>query len=863
MAAPRQFSLRLVLLLALVPLAWLVLDHFKVFGRFNNLAEERMYQFRGEIPATDNTKPGHPPLKIIYVDVDAPTVGLLGERPWSREYYALVINALFQYGGAKAVGLDFILSPTGVKAQMVDKDKAHKNDELMGQLMEKWPAAIISTVYSDIDQTEALSTAASANPDTTVAPADAKSTSDNSSPPADTSAATDKAPAAPKVRKIAHFPYIVDPETHVLTEHLDPTKNGYPESPTFPLINNERIQTGMLDVATRYNGDGVADAVPRWVPLFAETTGPEHTNNIVNGYLDFNGLPPDLRMDQGDTVMVLNPDGGLPFKLPKIQHLTFYNLSIKLALAYLGLDEKNVQRTKDDLQIVDNNGHALINIPLREQQLVEINWFSKWMNKEKPELNPHVSFRDVIASGAELETGPPEKQAQSRKFFEQFKDAIILIGPVDPILHDLAPTPFDDATVPLVGVYGNLLKTFFTGEYINRPPGWVSPLLQILLTVVVAGLAVYSGQHAGLAKAAAVIVLLAYILGVFEIFAHFRLFLPLVVPVSSAFSTAFVGAVVRLVDEEKQKKRIKGMFATYLAPEVVNDMVSSGEEPQLGGHNSVITCFFSDVQGFSGFSEVLTPAKLVDLMNEYLTAMTDILQAERGSLDKFIGDAIVAMYGAPITLKEHALRACTASCRMQQRLGELRQKWKGEGDKWPVIVHRMRMRIGLNTGDATVGNMGSATRFNYTMMGDTVNLAARCESGAKHFGVYTMCTEDTKKHAEEHGNNILFRRLNKIKVKGRSTPVEVYEIVGFRDEAAPDTLRCVELFEKALALYFAQKWDEAKALFAEAEKLEPLQPGRDPGVANNPSQLMQEMCDEMKASPPPTDWDGVQEMTEK
>ncbi|HTB63692.1 MAG TPA: adenylate/guanylate cyclase domain-containing protein [Opitutales bacterium] len=855
MAAPRQFSLRLVLLLALVPLAWLVMDHFKVFGRFNNLAEERMYQFRGEIPATDNTKPGHPSLKIIYVDVDSLTVGFLGERPWSREYYARVINALFQYGGAKAVGLDFILSPAGMKADMVDKDKAHKNDEVMGQVMEKWPAAIISTDYSDIEQPNTASTTASDSPDKATAPADSQAPSGNSSPPADTSAATDKTPAAHQVHKYAEFPYIYQSPIH-----LDPTKNDYPESPTFPLINDERIQTGMLDVATTYNGDGVADAVPRWVPLFAETTGPQHTDNIVGGYMDFYKINPEERADTDDTVMVVNPDSGDLFKLPKIQHVTFYHLAIKLALAYLGLDEKNVKRTKDDLQIVDNSGQTLIDIPLREQQLVEINWFSKWMNDK---LNPRVSFEEVIARGADLETGPPANQAREKKFFEQFKDAIILIGPVDPILHDLAPTPFDDHTVPLVGVYGNLLKTFFTGEYINRPPGWVSPLLQILLTVVVAGLAVYSGQHAGLAKAAAVIVLLAYILGVFEIFAHFRLFLPLVVPVSSAFSTAFVGAVVRLVDEEKQKKRIKGMFATYLAPEVVNDMVSSGEEPQLGGHNSVITCFFSDVQGFSGFSEVLTPAKLVDLMNEYLTAMTDILQAERGSLDKYIGDAIVAMYGAPITLKEHALRACIAACRMQQRLGELRQKWISEGDKWPVIVHRMRMRIGLNSGDATVGNMGSATRFNYTMMGDTVNLAARCESGAKHFGVYSMCTEDTKKHAEEQGNDILFRRLNKIKVKGRSTPVEVYEIVGFRNEATPDTQRCVELFENALALYFTQKWDEAKALFAEAEKLEPFQPGRDPGVANNPSQLMQEMCDEMKASPPPADWDGVEEMTEK
>jgi adenylate cyclase len=149
------------------------------------------------------------------------------------------------------------------------------------------------------------------------------------------------------------------------------------------------------------------------------------------------------------------------------------------------------------------------------------------------------------------------------------------------------------------------------------------------------------------------------------------------------------------------------------------------------------------------------------------------------------------------------------------------------------------------------------------MMGDTVNLGARTESAAKQFGVYTMCTEDTKKAAEAQGQEVLFRRLNRIIVKGKTKPVEVYEVVSVRQKATLEMLRCVELFEKGLELYFAQKWDEAKALFAEAEKLEPMQPGRDPGVTHNPSELMQEACEEMKANPPPADWDGVREMKDK
>ena len=514
--------------------------------------------------------------------------------------------------------------------------------------MEKYPGAIIATVYSEVQHSAAEAARRAANP------------------------------SLDSALKEADFPYIY-------LGYGTPSKNPYPESPTFPLISPDRIQTGMIDVDTNYNADGVADSVPRWVPIFAETEGPEHTDNIISGYLAFNGLDPALRMDQGDTAMVLNPDGGAPYKMPRIQDITFYNLSIKLALAYLGLDERNVKRTPDDLQIVAHDGTVLIDIPLREQQLVEINWFSKWDNQT---LNERYSFLQVTDHGAKYEAGTPEEQAAAKEFFKPFKDAIVLIGPVDPILQDLAPTPFDAEAKPKVGVYGNLLKTIFTGDYIHRLPKWTLTLLQFALTLVVGGLAVYSGSRAGLAKVAAVFVLFAYILGVFEAFKHFTLVLPLVVPVGSAFSTAFVGAVVRLIDEEKQKKRIKGMFSTYLAPEVVNDMVGSGKEPQLGGHNVVITCFFSDVQGFSTFSEVMTPGKLTDLMNEYLTAMTDILQAERGSLDKYIGDAIVAMYGAPVDLKDHALRACVATCLMQKRLGELRQKWIGEGEKWPERVHQ-------------------------------------------------------------------------------------------------------------------------------------------------------------------------------
>src|SRR5581483_9974705 len=209
------------------------------------------------------------------------------------------------------------------------------------------------------------------------------------------------------------------------------------------------------------------------------------------------------------------------------------------------------------------------------------------------------------------------------------------------------------------------------------------------------------------------------------------------------------------------------------SPQLVDRMVRAGEMPRLGGHQEVITAYFSDIQGFSGFSEILPP------------------------------DRLVAMFGAPIALPDDAYRACVATQRVQQKLGELREKWHGEGERWPEIVWKMQTRIGLNSGPAIIGNMGSRTRFNNTMMGDNVNLAARMESGAKSWGVYAMASEATRLACVEHGGDrVVFRALGRIQVMGRAQPVPVYEIVGLRETAAAATHECIAIFERGLERYY-------------------------------------------------------------
>lgn len=203
------------------------------------------------------------------------------------------------------------------------------------------------------------------------------------------------------------------------------------------------------------------------------------------------------------------------------------------------------------------------------------------------------------------------------------------------------------------------------------------------------------------------------------------------------------------------------------------------------------------VEGFSALAEELSAGQLVSLMNEYPGAMTEVFQAKAGTLDKYFGDAIVTMFGMPVPVEDYASRACLAAIEMQERHAALREKWAASGE-WPENVVGMRTRIGPNTGVAVIGNMGSDMRFNYTMMGDSVNLAAHCESGAKSYGVYTMVTGNTLMRALEEGAQLHYRKLDRVIVKGRSQPVDLFEL--WEPSVPSDqSLRCKEAYKAALA----------------------------------------------------------------
>ena len=331
--------------------------------------------------------------------------------------------------------------------------------------------------------------------------------------------------------------------------------------------------------------------------------------------------------------------------------------------------------------------------------------------------------------------------------------------------------------------------------------------------------------------------------------------IPVVAPLTSVIVTYFGIVLYDFIKEQQDKKYLKSTFGAYISPDLIDQMYEDKREPQLGGQAGYHTAFFSDIQSFSSFSEILEPEKMVSLMNEYLTEMTTILLAHKGTLDKYIGDAIVAFYGAPVPLEGHEYHACMTALEMDKKLKYMREKWTNEGD-WPELVHNIRHRVGLNSGNMVTGNMGSSMRMNYTMMGDTVNLAARLEPAAKEYGVYNFVAQNTYKAVADQFE---WRLLDYLVVKGKKEPVKAYELISFKDEMNSEQSDLVESFNDGLELYFKQEWKKALKKFKESSELAEDFLYR----PTTPSKIYIERCEAFIKKPPPKDWSGVWAMNTK
>jgi len=419
-----------------------------------------------------------------------------------------------------------------------------------------------------------------------------------------------------------------------------------------------------------------------------------------------------------------------------------------------------------------------------------------------------------------------------------FAGKIVLVGLSAVGLYDLKSSPLS-AVIPGAEIQAAALDTLLQRRYFSS----ASPVLLFALALVLAvgaGVAISGLRKMGIIAGAFVVFLALPALAAGAAFAA-GAWLEFVVPEAAVLLSLIGASVLNYSIEGKERRFIKGVFSHYLSPAVIERLIADPAMLRLGGEERRITSFFSDVAGFTSISERLTPPELVRLLNAYLSEMTDIILDADGTLDKYEGDAIVAFWNAPLDVPDHALRACRAALACRRRLDEIRP------DLETRYGHGLRMRIGLNTGPAVVGNMGSGRRFDYTAMGDTINLAARLESAGKQYRVSILAGEATVVQA---GEAILAREADLIRVVGKDKPVRIFELLGEREAATADDLASLRAYREALALYRGRDWDRALEAFAAL--------GRDPLA-----EFYGDRCRAFAGNPPPGDWDGVFDLKSK
>ena len=422
-----------------------------------------------------------------------------------------------------------------------------------------------------------------------------------------------------------------------------------------------------------------------------------------------------------------------------------------------------------------------------------------------------------------------------------FRNKIVLVGASATGIGDLRPTPYGGIDFPGVEVHANVIDNILNHNFLQRGPEQVVwDLLLIIIFGVPLGLwlALTGPQRMGFG----LLLALPYLGAVYGAFLK-GWWLNLTIPLFTLVANVSLVALYRVVIEEREKRKVRTSFQQYLSPEVIRRLLVRPE--LVRPRKTEISIMFSDIRNFTTISEQLDAQDLALVLNQYLSDMTRIIFRSYGTLDKYIGDAVMAFWGAPFEEPEHAARACRAALEMMQRVSEIREQWRAAG-RPPLDIG-----IGVNTGVASVGNMGSQLRYGYTAMGDAVNLSSRLEGLNKEFRTHILLGPDTYAAVRDAG--FVFRELDLIQVKGKLQPVIIYELVDYQ-EAAHEHQERLDTFARGRACYLQRQWLEAQAIFQEL-----LERWPDDG----PSRTFWKRCQDYLFEEPSENWGGVFVMTHK
>lgn len=447
------------------------------------------------------------------------------------------------------------------------------------------------------------------------------------------------------------------------------------------------------------------------------------------------------------------------------------------------------------------------------------------------------SAGDILKAQADIRAG-----LESELHPEDFEGMYVFFGLYAPGLFDICRTPVSSA-YPGVGVHITLLDNILSGQKIIQTPFYIDFVIIFIFIILSIVIEIFSEKIKSRVISVTVNTIGFLCITFFYLFVSYFLFrFGIAVPVAavlSAMLSAFIASLaVSYMVEGKQRRYLKNAFKQYLSPAVIEQLIANPSQLKLGGERKEISIFFSDLQGFTSISESLSPEALTELLNDYLSDMSAIILDSGGTIDKYEGDAIIAFWNAPTHVENHACCALDAAWACQKKLEERRLEFEKKAEGRPF-----KMRIGLNTGFAIVGNMGSVSRFDYTMLGDSVNLAARLEGLNKQFGTYTMCSEASKKQAEEGGSVLKFRELARAAVVGKTEPVIVYEVMD--DRTYNEKKDILTSFNKGLTEFYSGNIKSALNIFKQTEAIDP------------PAKKYAEKCESLISQDIGDDWRGI------
>jgi len=495
---------------------------------------------------------------------------------------------------------------------------------------------------------------------------------------------------------------------------------------------------------------------------------------------------------------------------------------LKLAIPYVELGLIN-----------DGRDRLSVEYLLLDQRVIPTDKFLRTLIPFRPSHSfPYISASDVFHG----RVASPEI----------LKGKIVLLGTTAQGLADLRATPIEGA-FPGVEAHANLITGILDNRLMRDNPTYTMTMEVALLVLVSIIMILLVPLFSPLLAAISTIALLA---GVVWLDMMVWQELALVLPVATTFlltlSLFLLDMSYGYFTESRRKRQLSSLFGQYVPPELVDEMNKRlGETVSMESESREMTVLFSDVRGFTTISEGLDPRGLSQLMNAYLTPMTQVIHQHRGTIDKYMGDAIMAFWGAPLSDPQHARHATNAAMEMLKRLAEINQEFKAR--RWPEI----KIGIGLNTGVMNVGNMGSKFRMAYTVMGDAVNLGSRLEGITKQYGVAMIISETTQQVIAE---DYICRELDRVRVKGKDQPVAIFEPVGLKQDVDSQTLEEIALYEQALASYRQQQWQSAENILSQLQQ-------------QSPKRLLYQIYAERVAyfqkNPPAENWDGVYTFTTK